>query len=338
MIPMDEIEKRLQYYHDDIELLRDSGVEITFYELMTVLAVSWFAGKGVQIVVLETGLGGRLDATNIFETSVCGITPVGFDHMKILGQTLGEIAAEKAGIIRDPLQHVVLAPQCPEAMVVLKERCARFGIRPMIVGEDLPCRVRQITVDAVIFDVEGRRRYDGLVSPLTGAHQAENAALAIAMAEDLEVFGFLLTEDAVREGIRSVQWPARFERVSTDPVVILDCAHTAESARALVATFRAVYPGRSAVLVLGMSSDKDPLAVVRELGSVVETLVLTQADHPRSLDLSSVGFKAVLAQADVINTSCVLDALDAARCKAGETGIILVTGSVFVCAEARSMC
>ena len=336
VIPLDEIERRLQYYHDDIERLRSSGVEITFYELMTVLAVSYFAAKDVQIVVLETGLGGRLDATNVLETSVCGITPIGFDHMNILGTTLTAIAGEKAGIIRDPLQRVTLAPQPAEAMAVLQERCAAFGIHPMVVGLDLPCKVRKVSAEGVTFDVEGRRRYDSLFSPMTGAHQAENAALAIGMAEDLEMFGFVLTEDAVHQGIRSVQWPARFERMSSSPVVLVDCAHTRESAQALVETFRAAYPGRKAVVVLGMSSDKDPFAVVGALASIAQAMVLTKADHPRAADLSSVGFKSILPDIDVIISPHVPEALRAARRLAGEDGVLLVTGSVFVCAEARN--
>lgn len=335
MIPQSEVEGRLRYHYEDIETLRASGVEITFYELMTVLAVSYFASKGVQVVVLETGLGGRLDATNVFETSVCGITPIGFDHMNILGHTLAGIAAEKAGIIRDPLQRVTLAPQPVEAMTVLQERCAGFSIRPMVVGEDLPCTVRQVSSEGVTFDVKGRRSYEGLVSPVTGRHQAENAALAIGMAEDLEVFGFVLTEDAVREGIRSVRWPARFECVSSSPAVILDCAHTRESARVLVETFCAAYPGQKAVVALGMSSDKDPQAVVRELAAITRALVLTKAQNPRASYFSPVEFKAVLPDVDTVVVPHVPQALAEARRLAGESGIVVVTGSVFVCAEAR---
>ncbi len=335
MIPLDEIEQRLRYYHDDIEHLRASGVEVTFYELMTVLAVSYFASQNVQVVVLETGLGGRLDATNAFETSVCGITPIGFDHMNILGDALGKIAEEKAGIIRDPLQRVTLAPQEVEAMHVLQARCAALGIRPMVVGQDLPYKITQVSAEGVTFSVEGRRHYDALVSPLTGVHQAENAALAIGMAEDLEIFGFVLTDEAVRQGIASVSWPARFERSGSSPIVIVDCAHTAESAKVLAETFHAAYSGRRAVLVLGMSSDKDPQAVVRELASVTQAIILTKANNPRALDLSSFSFKHLLPDRDVIVLPCVPDALDQARRLAGKNGIVLVTGSVFVCAEAR---
>jgi dihydrofolate synthase/folylpolyglutamate synthase len=148
------------------------------------------------------------------------------------------------------------------------------------------------------------------------------------------MFGFVLTEEAVRKGIGAVHWPARFERVHSSPVVIVDCAHTKESAQALAETFRSAYPGRKAVVVLGMSSDKDPSAVVEALASITQAMVLTKANNPRAADLSVVGFKDVLPQMDVIFSPHVPEALCEARRIAGEKGIILVTGSVFICAEA----
>jgi dihydrofolate synthase/folylpolyglutamate synthase len=244
--------------------------------------------------------------------------------MNILGHTLGEIAAEKAGIVRDPLHRVTLAPQPNEAMIVLKERCALFGIRPMVVGQDLPCRIHQVSAQGVSFDVQGRRPYDGLVSPMTGVHQAQNAALAIAMAEDLEMFGFVITEASVREGVASVRWPARFEHVNLSPTVIVDCAHTIESARALVETFCSAYPQRKAVVVVGMSSDKDHQGFIRTLEPVTQSIVFAKAAHPRSSDLPCA--------------VSVVEALRQAQGLAGDAGLVLVTGSVFVCAEARTAC
>ncbi|MBF0331416.1 MAG: bifunctional folylpolyglutamate synthase/dihydrofolate synthase [Candidatus Omnitrophica bacterium] len=333
-IPWQAFEDILRYYHDDIEKLRTSGVEITFYELITAVAVHYFASQKVDIVVLETGLGGRLDATNVFDTSVCGITPIGFDHMNILGNTIEAIAAEKAGIIKLAGQRVALAPQPVAALRILQERCAEFYIQPMIVGCDVPCTVHEVLPQGVFFEVEGRRRYEELFSPLPGAHQAENAALAIAMAEDLETFGYVINEDVVRRGIAEVVWPARFEKVGEKPIVILDCAHTAESAKALADTFQAAYPARKAVIVLGMSMDKDVTSFVQTLAPVTQTMVLTKADHPRAMDFSVAGIKEKLPGVDVVLEPRVSEALHKARTIAGDDGIILVTGSVFVCAEA----
>ncbi|MEI8011049.1 MAG: folylpolyglutamate synthase/dihydrofolate synthase family protein [Candidatus Omnitrophota bacterium] len=335
-ITADALERLVQYYYDDIEVLRRAGTEVTFYELITALAAAYFAAREVQIVVLETGLGGRLDATNVFETSVCGITPLGFDHTHILGNTLAAIAAEKAGIIKAPYQRVSMAPPSAEALTVIEAHCRKFNIIPSVVGQDLACHIGRITAEGVAFDVHGRRVYEGLVSPLTGAHQAQNAALAIAMAEDLEIFGFLLTEEAVRDGIKGVRWPLRFERAAVDPVVIIDGAHTAESARALVSVFQAAYPGRKAVVVVGMSADKDVMAVTAALSPVTEAMVLTRADHPRSAEISSSEVGKVLSGVPIVVTQHVAAAMDEARRMAGRDGIVLVTGSLFAGAEARA--
>lgn len=336
-VTLSEIGDRLCYYRRDIDELRASGVAITFYELMTVLAISFFASRQARIVVLETGLGGRLDATNAVETSVCGITPVGLDHMNILGETPAVIAAEKAGIIRSPSQRVTLAPQLPEVMAVLQQRCRAFGIRPTLVGEDLPCVVHDVGAQGVRFAVEGRRRYDELVSPLTGAHQAQNAALAIGMAEDLETYGYIITAESVREGIRSVHWPVRFECVGAFPPVILDCAHTPESAEALERTFSRVYAGRKAVVVLGMSADKDVRTFAKALAPVTGALVVTKADNPRAREISVDELGDVVPGAVCEAAPHVAQALDRARQMAGKDGLVLVTGSVFVCAEAREI-
>ena len=334
-IPDDDLERLLRHYQDAIEALRQAGVQITFYELITVLAVAYFAQRDVDIVVLETGLGGRLDATNVFETSVCGLTPVGFDHTQLLGMTIEEIAGEKAGIIKAPFQRVVLAPQPPRALPVFEGRCRDMGICPSIIGEDILCQIDGVSKDAVTFDVQGRRLYEGLSAPLTGAHQAQNAALAIAMAEDLEMFGFVLTEEAVRAGVGKVTWPARFERIAVDPVTVIDCAHTVESARVLLATMGSAYPGRRAVFVVGMSIDKDVRGFVSALASRAQAIILTRADHPRSADLSPVEIGRVVPEIEVFASRHVGEAMDEARRLAGREGVVVVTGSVFVCAQAR---
>jgi dihydrofolate synthase/folylpolyglutamate synthase len=340
MITPDEIARILEAHQADIDALRAQGIEVTFYELMTVVAVAHFAACGVEIVVLETGLGGRLDATSAFETSVCGIAPIGFDHMNILGHTLAAIASEKAGIIKSPGQAVCVALQPAEALSVICERCAAFSICPSLIGIDVPCLIHSVTPEGVSFDVIGRRCYEDLFSPLTGVHQAENAALAIAMAEALEPSGFLVSAESVRQGILSVQWPARFEHRGAAPAVVLDCAHTAASARALAQTFHFAFPGRKAVLVLGMSADKDPAGFVRELGFITHEIILTQAASPRAMDLSPMAatFAGFLPQgnAGVRSVAGVKAALAAARQAAGADGLVIVTGSVFVCADARA--
>ena len=335
MASEEDIAKIIEFYKEDIDRLRAEDAAITFYELWTVAAIEYFAQKKVDVVILETGLGGRLDSTNAVDTMVCGITPIGLEHTKLLGDTLAAIAAEKAGIIKASSQGVVIAPQEPEAMEVLRARCAEFFIRPDIVGEGVQYSLCRQDENALAFDVIGRRNYLGLETHLLGEHQAMNAATAIALAEALEVYGFVIAEDTVREGVQSVRWPARFETVKLGPRVILDCAHTVESARVLAQTFRSLYPDRLATLVLGMSRDKDIPAVCRELDRIADKVVLTRADHPRAFDFRTVDTGTVFPAKTVVFTDNVEAALKEACRIAGEDGIVLVCGSVFVCAEAR---
>lgn len=328
-----EFTDRLKFYHTDIDRLRQDGVDVTYYEVMTALAVSYFAFKQCQIVVLETGLGGRLDATNVFETSVCGITPVGLEHTAILGDTLAAIAAEKAGIIKSPSQRVAFAPQALEAMAVLKSHCVRLGIIPTVVGEDLPYTVLRQDAGGVVFTVNGRRDYGELQSPLIGTHQAANAALAIALAEDLETFGFLIEAQHVRRGVAEAVWPCRFEVFGH---VVIDAAHTVESAQACAATLQRVFPDRRAVLLFGTGQDKDLEGIAAVLKSVVAAVVVTRADHPRAMDIDGARAKGLFGEGAVVVPEVKAAFVEALRL-AGKDGIVFVAGSVFLAAEVRAL-
>ncbi|MBF0570095.1 MAG: bifunctional folylpolyglutamate synthase/dihydrofolate synthase [Candidatus Omnitrophica bacterium] len=337
-IPPGEFEGLLCHYKADIDGLRAQGVEITYYELITALAVAYFAAKHVKVVVLETGLGGRLDATNAFETSVCGITPIGLEHTAILGDTLGKIAAEKAAIIKSVAQKASLAPQAPEAMAVLRKRAAEFGIMPTVVGADMPIEVIEVNRDAVRFNVSGRREYRGLSVRLTGEHQAENAALALAMAEDLEMYGLVLTQEAVHAGLAQARWPGRFEIFNGTPTVVVDSAHTPESAAVCARTFQHVFPGRKAALLLGVGSDKDIAGVCRELGVVAGCVTAARADHPRAHEFTEGELKQLFPSIKTAVFGNVLRAFQETVRLAGTDGIVLAAGSVFLAAEVRRLC
>lgn len=335
MITLEELVERALFYKAPVDELRRSGVEVTYFEYLTALAMSYFAARKAEVVVLETGLGGRLDATNAVDTMVCGITPVGLEHTKILGDTLDKIAYEKAGIIKSPSQRVAVAPQADAAMEVIRARCREFGIAPTIIGRDVELAVLSQDLGGVRFDLKGRREYRGLHTGLIGEHQAVNAALAVAMAEDLEVFGYMLTEEAVARGVSDASWPARFEVLRRDPLVVLDCAHTRESAAAFAKTFQSLFPGRRAVLVFGASSDKDLAALARELAPVTGRVVLARADNPRASELDLSDGARLFPGVEVERAASVGAALERASARAGKDGIMAVVGSVFLCAQAR---
>ncbi|MEI6438301.1 MAG: folylpolyglutamate synthase/dihydrofolate synthase family protein [Candidatus Omnitrophota bacterium] len=334
MIPQEDLDELLRSHQGEIDALRGSGTDITYYELLTALAVVYFARQKVRLVVLETGLGGRLDATNYFETSVCGITPIGLEHTVILGGTLELIAAEKAAIIKEDSQSVVVAPQAPGAMGVIEARCREFGISPSVIGRDIAVTVKSQDIDGAVFSVEGRRSYRDLSTSLIGRHQAANAAMAIAMAEDLEVFSLALSEEAVARGVKEACWPARFEIVSRDPFVVVDCAHTVESAAALAQTVAEVFPGRRVTLVFGSSTDKDTAGMARALAPVVERVIFTKSPHSRASDPQQLAGAGLFPGLPAMVSANVAEALQEARSQAGRDGLVLVCGSVFVAAEA----
>ncbi|MBF0594267.1 MAG: bifunctional folylpolyglutamate synthase/dihydrofolate synthase [Candidatus Omnitrophica bacterium] len=338
MISSEGFDRLVSAHKEAVDAVRAQGIEITYYELITALAIVYFASRHVKVVVLETGLGGRLDATNVFETSVCGITPIGLEHTAILGETLGKIAAEKAAIIKSISQKAVFAPQAPEAMTVLKARARSFGILPTVVGVEMPVEILEETTQGVRFNVTGRREYRDLLVPLAGAHQAENAALALAMAEDLEMYGLALTEEAVRAGLTRARWPGRFEIFDSRPLVVVDAAHTVESAAACARTFKRLFPGRQAVLLLGVGMDKDIGGICRELGAVANSVVATQAAHPRALAFSAEMLHKYFPSTGSAVREHAAEAFQLARQQAGNDGIVLAAGSVFLAAEVRKEC
>jgi dihydrofolate synthase/folylpolyglutamate synthase len=335
MISDKDFEYRLLHYRAEIDALRAAGMDITYYEVLTAAAVAHFSARGVKVVVLETGLGGRLDATNVFEASVCGITPIGLEHTAILGDTLARIAAEKAAIIKAPSQRAAFAPQAAEALRVLMDRAALFGILPTLIGADMPVDVEREAVDGVTFSMTGRREYEALHTSLPGAHQAYNAALAAAMAEDLEAYGILLTEEAVARGISGTVWPGRFEIFPGSPVLVVDAAHTAESAQACARTFTSVFPGRKAVLLLGMSRDKNIESFCRTLEPIVAAAVAVRLGHPRSFEFLPADMERFFTSVPAVTAADVASGMAEAVRLAGKDGIILAAGSVFLAAEAR---
>ncbi len=274
----------------------------TFFELTTVLAAWWFAREGVDIVVWETGMGGRLDATNAVDPLVSVITPVGMDHEKWLGKTLPEIAGEKAGIIK-PGVPVVSAPQPDPVRAVIESRAA---------AQDAP----------LTFVCEPWR---GGRLGLAGAHQRWNAAVALAALDAAA----LAPDSASRaEGLASVAWPARFHRVGEH--MVIDGAHNPEAALALVEAWREVFGNRVARLVFGALQDKDIAGLLRLLRQIADEVWLVPVDSERGADPGDLRPAALDAGFTQVHSGSVVDALAAAR--AGDTPV-LVAGSLFLAGE-----
>lgn len=312
---------------------------VTTFEAITAIAFTYFARQKVDVLVAEVGLGGRLDATNVIRPEVAVITSLSLDHTYLLGNTLPEIAAEKAGIIKDGVP-VVTAPQRPEALAVIEET-ARARQAPLtVVGRDWVWEPGPFDLKGQSFTArrvgEGRDDLAGEYwIPLLGRHQLENAATALAALQVLLDRGFRLSRAAALEGLRTVQWPGRLEILSTDPLVVVDCAHNPYSTEVLRETMREWFPGRRWVLIFGASADKDIPGMLRALLPITDHLIVTRSDHPRAATPVELADMAASVGGGAEIAVSVRRAFQRALTLVGPDTGILVTGSIFLVAEAR---
>jgi len=306
--------------------------ELTTFEILTALAFACFRDEKADYQVLETGLGGRLDATNVVQPGVCVITSISYDHMDVLGDTLAEIAGEKAGIIK-PGSTAVTAPQPPEAMAVLEKVCQQKDVKLVRVGSDITWQRGAFRPEGQSFTVRGMKGMYHLSIPLLGEHQLENAAAAVAAAEALAERGTRITADTVARGIASVSWPGRLQALRRKPWVIVDGAHNGDSMRRLVAAIRQYYTFAKAIVVFGASSDKNIAAMVAELASLPERVIVTRSHHPRAVAIERLVDEFSRQGIAVEVSENVASAMELALAMAGASDLVCATGSLFLLAE-----
>jgi dihydrofolate synthase/folylpolyglutamate synthase len=354
--------------HGEVErvaanLVGNSGLpwHPSFFEMLTAIAFQHLARQKVEIAVLEVGMGGRLDATNVVEPRVSVITDISLDHQKFLGNTIGEIAREKAGIIR-PGGVVVTLPQQPEANDVIGNTILSLGAQAVSAVDYVPPmspasaqypvpgtrKKAQTTEGAAAGNTENRgwfSRYPLLVmcheilieTPLVGRHQLRNVALAVAAAVELGKQGFPVTAQAIERGIRETRWPGRFQVVPPRdglPEIVFDVAHNPAGAWALRSTLSSVYEERPLTFVFGAMRDK----AIGEIGEILfplaERVIVTRAENPRSATPSEIREAAGRVAVEVIAAPDVASALEKARALAVPTGLVVVTGSIYIVGEA----
>ena len=304
---------------------------LSFFEIYTALAFIYFKEKNVDFAVLETGLGGRLDATNTVDAWVSAITPLSYEHTQKLGNTLKKIAAEKAGIIKNNGQIVISAPQEKEAMLVIKDKSRKIGAKLFLVGEDIVYKKENSG-----FRVKGIfKEYPNLRLGLLGEHQLVNAAVAAAVVEALRNKGINIGTDAIREGLAKTLWPGRCEVVAENPLVVLDGAQNKASAHALKEAVRENFKYKRLILILGVSQDKDIKGISQELRGLAGEVILTKANNPRAMEPAILAgyFKNKRSRI----TEKVKEALIKAKAIANKDDLILITGSLFVVGEAREI-
>jgi dihydrofolate synthase/folylpolyglutamate synthase len=314
----------------DVEGL--SGVRPHRFEVLTLAAYRWFADAPVDAAVVEVGLGGRWDATNVVDATVAVVTNVGLDHTEVLGPTRADVAGEKAGIVKSG-STLVLGETDPELLSIFeRERPAALWLR----DRDFGCTANNVAIGGRSLDLfTPSSRYEEVFLGLHGSHQGENAAIALAAAEAF--FGRPLHDDVVREAFATVQVPGRFEVVGRSPLVVLDGAHNPDGARAAAATLGDFAIGGERLLVVGMNRERDPVEMLEALDArSARAVVATAADWVRAMPPADIAAAARSLGLDTEVVPSVGAALDRAVAVASEEDLVLVAGSLFVVGEARA--
>ncbi|MEE8204784.1 MAG: cyanophycin synthetase, partial [Dehalococcoidales bacterium] len=283
--------------------------------------------------VIEVGLGGRLDATNIVRPEVCVITSISRDHTEVLGEDLAGIAAEKAGIIK-PDSTVVTAPQVSEVEEVIEKVCLETGSKLVRVGSDVTWRSSGFDSDRQGLQVTGRRGSYDVSILLLGRHQLINGAVAVAALEVLAEKGYDISPESIAAGLAKVNWPGRLQVLNRRPLVVVDGAHNPESARLLKQSLEEYFDFERAILILGVSADKDIAGIVGELLPLFDQVIATHSIHPRALATAPILAEFSRHGLKVRETEDISIALPLALDMAGEKDMICVTGSLFVVAGA----
>jgi len=315
---------------------------ISFFEAITALAFAAFAEHPIDVGVIEVGMGGQWDATNVVDADVSVITPIGLDHMEYLGSTITEIAATKAGIIKEQ-GFIVLAQQTPEAAVELLRRAAEVGADVAREGLEYSIDSRAIAVGGQLISITGLRgHYDDIFLPLHGKHQASNAAAALIAVEaffgeqDLDI-------DAVRAGFANVTSPGRCEVIHRDPTIILDAAHNPHGAKAIAETMQSEFTFDEVTGIVALMADKDALGILQALEPIMNQIIVTTNSSERSMTVSELsnlatqvfGADRVFAE-DTLQAAIDRAVKDAVRPLSDESLAILITGSVVTVGEART--
>ena len=330
--------------------------ELTTFEITTAISFLYFAQKKCNAAVIEVGLGGRLDATNVVDPLVSVITSLSMDHMHVLGDTLAKIAFEKAGIIK-PGKPVVISQQREDAFAVVEQVARERGSRLVQIGQDFrfsPVEHSLKGQSFLVWRAEEQPLMDQLLEadqtnaastwkpeklcvPLLGYHQVQNAVTAYAALQIASQNGLKLSENAIREGFAQVSWPARFEILQNDPMLIVNSAHNRDSALKLRATLDDYLPGKPVILIFGASEDKDVQGMFEELLPRVRRVVATRSEHPRALETEQIVRLAHQfgrpAQTELPIEKALEKAFELAK---KEHAVILAAGSLFIAAAVRA--
>lgn len=321
---------------EDLRAVLPADIEPTFFEFTTAMAFLAFARAAVDVAVVEVGMGGRLDATNVVRPLVSVVTNVDLDHQRYLGDTVGAIAREKAGIIK-PGVPVVTGAAHPDALAVLAEVAAGRGSSLTVVGRD----VRVTGLSPALFAYEGVvERLDGLTCPLLGRHQMTNAATALAAIEHARDRGLFVPSDAIRRGLARVRWEGRLEVVKSRPLILVDGAHNPAGADALAEFLRAERarrPGARLVVVFGILAEKDLRGIIDRVGPLADEVVLTESGYHRAASVEALRTAASSLTVPVRLVPDLARAVEETEARLAADDWCVVTGSLYTVGEVKAI-
>ena len=337
-----ELINRLKPYVDRI-MLKNPTLMPTFFEIVTAIAFLYFERKKVDISVLEVGMGGRLDSTNIILPEISVITPVSYDHTDRLGHTLDRIAYEKAGIIKEGVP-VISSAQEPEPLSVISKTCKEKNARLYLVGKDILINNIKVTKRNGFYGTEyeirtWRNIYKNIFLPLVGRHQVENCATAIGALDVLAENGIIETNNEnIINALAKVKCPARIEVISESPLIVLDTAHTVSSMKILRESIKENFSFKKLIVVIGLSADKDIEGILKEIAFVADDLILTRTGNPREAEPEKM---AVTAKRFYRKNPMVIEdidkALKEAKRIAEKDDLICITGSFFLAGKLKKL-
>jgi dihydrofolate synthase/folylpolyglutamate synthase len=342
MITRKEFLDLINRVHPVLEKMGQKNDRPTFFEIITAIAFLQFVDHKVELAVIETGLGGRLDSTNVIMPEVVGITSISFDHMNLLGNTLDSIAKEKAGVIKKGIP-VVTVQQDPIAMKVLKKQATSVKAPFIVTGKDVDFSYRfessrEHGPHTRICLTTPTSRFEHLRVPLPGEHQAINCGLALAMLDRLKTQGYKIDDEKAMTGLNGISMPGRMEMLFTDPRVLVDAAHNAASIRALIQAIGQHIPYDSLVFIFGCNADKDVRGMLTELQFGADKVIFTRSNSPKAV------FPMDLAEmyTDICGKMCqtalsLREAMRIARSAVTREDLICVTGSFYLVGQAKEL-
>jgi dihydrofolate synthase/folylpolyglutamate synthase len=276
----------INFIFDFVQKLKDEidKYGYTYFEVTTALAFQYFAQKKVDVAIVETGLGGRLDATNVINPLVSIITNIGLEHTEHLGNTIPQIASEKAGIIKSGVPTITAVTQ-PEALEMIRSVCAERNSRLTVVQEESSYAVLDSSIEGTKFSFRSNPyRYDALELNLTGEHQVLNAIICLTAIHKLKQLGWQVEEQAIRDGLKKVNWRARLEVFRKEPLVLLDVAHNPAGMQTLIHALDQFFPEKRIIFIFGVMEDKDYQSMLKEISKKAKFVVLTKPDYKRSAE------------------------------------------------------